>query len=256
MNPKIELIKIEKLFGYLNHEITLNKTGTTFIHGPNGCGKTTVLRLISSLFSSPWDTATLFDTNYHKITIKNNLDEILSITKNVSISDETSDKKPNISIGFELKTNEQNAIQKFKFSRNLDSSRHLYSAVEDFIPFLRRVAPRVWRDTTTDEHLNFEEVVNRYGDQFPHIVDKKIPDWLTSYLSRINLVFIKTQRLLSLSKISNGRVRESNDARDVIDIYSNEIKSLISNKLAEQASVSQMHDRSFPERLLSTTSFI
>ncbi|RXJ71763.1 hypothetical protein CS022_19530 [Veronia nyctiphanis] len=43
-------VKINGLFGFLDHEIEFKEGGLTFIHGPNGCGKTTVLRIIESYF--------------------------------------------------------------------------------------------------------------------------------------------------------------------------------------------------------------
>lgn len=52
---------------------------------------------------------------------------------------------------------------------------------------------------------------------------------------------------------SNGRRHRPDEPTiaEVIQIYSNEIKDLINKKLAEQAAMSQVHDRSFPQRLLS-----
>lgn len=45
-------IKIEGLFGLFHHEIPLNqKDRITIIHGPNGFGKTALLRMIDGLFN-------------------------------------------------------------------------------------------------------------------------------------------------------------------------------------------------------------
>ncbi len=43
---KIQTISIKSLFGTLDHEIPLGDEGITFIHGPNGCGKSSVLQAI------------------------------------------------------------------------------------------------------------------------------------------------------------------------------------------------------------------
>ena len=49
---EIQEITLTNLFGYLNYHIPLNKTDNiTIIHGPNGCGKTWILQLISYVFS-------------------------------------------------------------------------------------------------------------------------------------------------------------------------------------------------------------
>ena len=50
---QIEKISITGLFGMFNHVIPLNtKEGITIIHGPNGFGKTTILRILYDLFGS------------------------------------------------------------------------------------------------------------------------------------------------------------------------------------------------------------
>lgn len=43
---RIRRIVVEKLFGVFDHDIRLNEGGITLIHGPNGYGKTAILRLV------------------------------------------------------------------------------------------------------------------------------------------------------------------------------------------------------------------
>lgn len=85
----------------------------------------------------------------------------------------------------------------------------------------------------------------------PFSARRKRPEWLIEYQEKAKLHFVQTQRLLKV----NQDKRKHRDERflDVIQLYSNEIKEKISNKLAESAAVSQSKDRSFPERLLSLT---
>jgi predicted ATP-binding protein involved in virulence len=50
---KLSAIKIENLFGQFDYDITLNQDdGITILTGPNGYGKTTILNIIWSLFTS------------------------------------------------------------------------------------------------------------------------------------------------------------------------------------------------------------
>jgi predicted ATP-binding protein involved in virulence len=68
---KVSGIKIEKLFGQFDYDITLNRDdGITILTGPNGYGKTTILNIIWALFNQRfnalWDVkaksiALLFD---------------------------------------------------------------------------------------------------------------------------------------------------------------------------------------------------
>lgn len=50
MQNKLIHIKVTNLFGFFNHNIKIMEDGVTFIHGPNGCGKTTLLKLIASFY--------------------------------------------------------------------------------------------------------------------------------------------------------------------------------------------------------------
>ena len=50
---QIERIQILQLFGMFDHDIKLKtKDRITIIHGPNGVGKTTILKLIKDVFDA------------------------------------------------------------------------------------------------------------------------------------------------------------------------------------------------------------
>jgi len=53
----ISEIGIKKLFGHLDYHIPLSATDNiTIIHGPNGCGKTWILQIVSAVFSLDYST--------------------------------------------------------------------------------------------------------------------------------------------------------------------------------------------------------
>ncbi|MFR9719804.1 AAA family ATPase [Aeromonas diversa] len=244
---KISEIRISGLFGHLDHKIPLDGAGITFIHGPNGCGKTTVLKLVSAVFS--WDTSTLFETNFSRIEIQKDDNTVFSVVKAYKAIEETDRQVPVLTFSLD-----NPGTDSFELSRDSAGVRFPVSEIEEFLPFLIRVGPREWIDRNTGNRIEYQDILDRYSDRLPHFSRKKRPEWLVSYISSINLHFIKTQRLLKVDYAASRRGRpDEQSVTDVIQIYANEIKDIISRKLAEQAAVSQQHDRSFPERLLSIT---
>jgi energy-coupling factor transporter ATP-binding protein EcfA2 len=59
---RIHKIIVTELFGNLNHEIPLHESGVTLLHGPNGSGKTTVLKLLKAIFE--FDVQTLLTIKF------------------------------------------------------------------------------------------------------------------------------------------------------------------------------------------------
>ena len=47
---KIKQVQYEKLFGFFDYSIDFHET-VTIIHGPNGCGKTTMLKIMDAVFN-------------------------------------------------------------------------------------------------------------------------------------------------------------------------------------------------------------
>lgn len=47
---RIKKVQFAKLFGYFDYSIEFHEK-VTIIHGPNGCGKTTMLKIIDAVFN-------------------------------------------------------------------------------------------------------------------------------------------------------------------------------------------------------------
>ena len=65
----IKEIEIKALFGYFDHKVPFKENDRiTIIHGPNGVGKTTILRLVSDLFTCRF--LSLYITPFDRIVIR------------------------------------------------------------------------------------------------------------------------------------------------------------------------------------------
>ncbi len=250
MNKGIKKIVIEKLFGFLKHDIELTDEGVTFIHGPNGCGKTTVLKLIASFFR--WNVSKLFEINFENMTIFYSTGESVLIQKHKKIKNYEEEKLEIPTLNFSI-LNAENDIKPFEISRDIKRSKAHPSEIDDYIPFLERVGPREWINRKNGEHLSYFEVMEKFSHRLPFSHIKKRPEWLQHYQNLNKLHFIETQRLIKVDHedIRHSRRYNEPNVTEVIQLYSDEIKEQISYKLAESAAITQSKDRSFPERVLS-----
>lgn len=242
---KIEKILVKQLFGFLNHQIELKEEGVTFIHGPNGCGKTTLLKMVTAFFS--WqEVGTLFEINFDELTfIYDNKDEIT-----VSKSFNRNENAETLSI-----TLEKDSVQKEKFDISTEKAEKIpLDEIDDYIPFLKRFSSRVWMDRRNGERLSYAEVSKKFAIQLSHFEEP--PLWLQDYQKSNKTFFIPAQRLFRLDyeHFNHGEQLLNNNhyGIETIQIYSEELKESISNTLAEYAAISQSKERSFPQRLLSS----
>ena len=269
-NPKPELsitaVKIQGLFGYLTHEIELNKDHAVFIHGPNGCGKTTTLYLIYAFLGFRFDI--LHETRFDSISISFD-DGTMLIVRKVKLS-----KKSQLPLRFneDDDINDRAALElakdtpslRFEFIRNnkfedsvelpWSKSRPDPQEISRYYPFLRRVAPREWRNIATGERIRYSDIIERYRIPIAAF-DIDLPEWLTVRLNATSVRFIRTQRLFELTEFSLTPF-ENEDSTELpkispIQYCSNEIKKMISIKRTEQSDISQSSDSTFPERLLN-----
>lgn len=249
MDKKIRNIFIKNLFGFLNHNIKLTDEGVTFIHGPNGCGKTTVLKLIASFFR--WNVSGLFETDFESMTISYSTGESIFIQKYKKVKHYEEEKLEIPTLHLSISGTAEN-FEDYEISGDIKAMKHP-SEIGEYIPFLRRVAEGEWMNLNNGEHLSYFEVMEKFSHRLPFQHIKKRPEWLRSYQILNKLHFIETQRLIKVdhTRIRPGISSDKLNATEVIQLYSDEIKNMVSHKLAESAAITQSKDRSFPERVLS-----
>ncbi len=85
---RITKISVKGLFGYLDHEIPLNQESRiTIIHGPNGVGKTVLMRMVHGLFhfdyefigQTPFERLSVFFNNGSIIHVKGLCEDSLAV---------------------------------------------------------------------------------------------------------------------------------------------------------------------------------
>ncbi|MCD4845640.1 MAG: AAA family ATPase [Methanosarcinales archaeon] len=255
---KIKKITVNNLFGLFHHEISLNlEEHITIIHGPNGIGKTVLLTILNSIFSSKYhelrripfnDLLIDFDDNSNlllKKEIQHKTEMQLNLDGKEIIHDE------NILI-FELRKDsklESHTIKSMNYSKNQLPIR----MIADEIPGLTQISDEDWIYFPTQEKLSLEEVIDRFSNELSIRFPKRQtePEWFKKLKNSINIRFIETQRLLNFSY--SRRLREYKKQSSMVPAvinYSEELAIAIQEKLAEYGSLSQSLDRTFPTRLV------
>ena len=246
---KISNIAVHGLFARFNHDIALNPCERiTIMLGPNGFGKTTVLRILDVLFNrSP---RSLGRMPFEQLHVTFDDESLLTVVHN---SDRSS---PILSYG--TSTHEEEPYEPEPLSRAQEVSFPL-SAIEEIVPGLERYGRSEWRNVHTGEILDLDDVIAIYGDVLPFDVDlseDRFPSWLRNIRASLPVRFIDTERLTDLSTYSRrlrNRPTYSRRAPErTVRLYSEKLAREVQQTLTEYATLSQSLDRSFPARLVKS----
>jgi len=225
-------IKIEKLFDIFDYNIEFKKEGITILTGPNGYGKTTVLKILDALAAQNsfffihllFKTIILNLSNGNTITLDKQGDGEISITTNRS--------KP---IRWNNKYLEK-ILKRTHYFHQIDEDR--------------------WIDERTDNMYSTDSLLQKVMLEFPEIGD----DLQSNDFPKIPAVyFIRAQRLLRPVPDTKMRQRhrsfefpldrEISAFSNTIEEYAKELRENIKETLAKSSQINQELDGSFPRRL-------
>jgi predicted ATP-binding protein involved in virulence len=224
---RIKQISVKNLFGMFDHTIPLNMDERiTIIHGPNGFGKTAILRLLNSLFSQDNSALHIIPFGEFRVDFEDGTDLRVS----------TAPVPPN-----QYKDNPYFSLitQSKIIFHFFDSGQKevIVSPKKPPINIGRRVG------------LPGQSITNASVEGDPKERDNKV---LLELRQSISLRLIETQRLQgTISETVEGYER-SYEGLSVM-AYSVELAQIIETKLAESTTLSQSLDRTFPSRLVNPT---
>jgi hypothetical protein len=210
---RITEIAVDKLFGRFDHRIPLHlEDRITIIYGPNGFGKTVLLRMVDGLFNGRYSQ--LYEINFRQLRIAFDDGGRLEVTRTPEHrrgkhQGEQGDVRLTLHY---FKTEPQHQPFLLKHSETEIGERYL-GFVEHVVPDLARIAPTRWRHMPSGEVLTLEEILERYGERFPSEMrkTKNEPEWWQEIRKAIPVRLIETQRLLGSSRLlpSSSRARPS-----------------------------------------------
>jgi len=253
---RIEEITVTNLFGIFDHSIPLDKDNhITIIHGPNGFGKSTILKMLDGLLKSRYYEIRTIPFDEFCVTFENGA-YIKIIKSDASENNDNNTVFINYSLGKEDKTYREVEVD---LTVEPESISFPINAIEDIVPELERVGNKKWLCIPTGEIYSLQDVIGRYSDRFPdQIMAIEEPDDLKKLKNSVKAHIISTQRLSTYHSVRRLNIR----ARHVLNFpytqavaqYSSELAEAIEAKLAESASLSQSLDRTFPTRLIQQSS--
>lgn len=243
----ISNIHIENLHGLYNYDISFPEgQNVTIITGPNGYGKTTILKIISHILDCKFWFFYFFE--FKKICLVFSNQRSLEIEKVPNETDQKEDdeievvnKRESIVISLYIS---QTEIEKFSFGSN-----YTYR-------LLRYYARPVWsRDI---DNIDLEKILEKEyvldNDSYLNSVGKNTLIFLQEQKS----LYIREQRILSTdTKLYTHEIRRNFSTNEYeINIISRELKDSFEQKQREFAIKSQEIDATFIDRLISQEQYI
>ena len=243
----ISKIAVHGLFARFNHELAFDPSERIAImFGPNGFGKTTILRILNVLFNRsprslgqmPFDELHVTFDDGSRLTVDRTPGESSARLSYITSKQETERYVPE------------------PLSRSQEMSFPL-TAIEDYVPSLERIEPSQWRNVQTGEVLDLDDVIETYADTLPFSLEKQeqgIPSWLKEIRTSLPVRFIDTERLTDLSayrrRLRNRSSYSPRTPERTVRLYSKRLAGKVQQTLTEYATLSQSLDRSFPARLV------
>jgi predicted ATP-binding protein involved in virulence len=242
---RIQSFGTRGLFGIFDHDIVLNtEERLTIIHGPNGFGKTTLLRLLRDFFQGKLDELTTTPLSSFYINLDNQ--KTVTVTKVLSAADTTQEAHCVVSL-----TEPSGEMQVHTLViQNYD--RYVSTEIGKRAPYVQRIGQDLWEDTRDGELLDSDELAERY--RLNRISSKErnpYPEWLSEIVRSVDVRLIETQRLILEKKpIRHGISRTQARTTATVIEYAQQLAGKIQAIFNDYARLSQQLDRTFVVRLL------
>jgi len=253
---QVKKITVTKLFGIFTHIIPMKLDDRiTIIHGPNGFGKTAILRMIDGLFNAR--QAELRSIPFRSFKVEFADKSVIQVDKTVQRSGVHTLDQLRANTKLTYKFTKPGSKPKTFSPPSFDADNGVHfptQIIDDLIPDIERIGSSTWKHYLTNEILSVEDVLERYGEFLPshYFRTKDEPEWLKKIRQSIDVHLVQTQRLFSLGGVSRpSRKFEKRPTMALtVAAYSEELTQAIQTRLAEYAALSQTLDRSFPARLV------
>lgn len=247
----IDRVRVKGLFDQFDHDLVFGTDERIMIViGPNGFGKTTVLKLIDTLFNRYSRLATM---PFGEVEVS--FDDGTTL-----IARRMGRRECNDGARLPLELIRQRGVERETYRTRRVDPKHLripVSSIEDVIPVLTQVRSRTWHNSETGAFLDLDDVLTDFLEEFPPDilrVDVTRPQWLQNIQRSVSVRLIDTERLTATSPPSGTsprwRHKQLVSPTRTVSLYSEQLAKHINGSIARYGELSQSLDRTFPARLV------
>ncbi|MGX4643778.1 AAA family ATPase [Massilia sp. SYSU DXS3249] len=243
---KITKISVSKLFGVFNHSIPLDqRSGITIIIGENGLGKTVILESVHAFFKKNFSFFKKLEFESLKFHFDNG--EMWDVVRRLDgqlmslyiLRWSQSKKEWTKPFRFYAANVQEKTVAK----NRIYSTAYQRAFTERYLESLDEISDISTRRLAEIELHNRNRMLH-YFDMEEETSPKKLPQWLSDGIQKVEIKIIETQRIMTAKEQgSDAYVR-------TVQKFSNELVEKISNLSKKSAEVSTTLDSSYPNRLM------
>jgi len=267
---KMTRIRVDGLFGIFNHDIPVGDHGpVTVIHGPNGFGKTLILRMVRALATGSTDV--FRETPFREFHVQFDNGQRALLRKTAQAGDGPGDRSNKATRNRKRRPAPEILCELFGPNGKSDTGpmpladrperAKLLDEIDRVVPPPYRRLEDGWIDSKTQERLSLEELLEvvpflRDHPALRNSENLSTVDPLAAIRRGLNAYFIHTKRLVGPPKrrysgaMYFGAVDEDNTETLAVEVYSQALAKETQRVLANYGNRSQQLDRTFPARLL------
>jgi len=249
---QISSVSVRKLFGIFNHEISLiHADRVTIIHGPNGYGKTVMLRMIAAVAESRRGIFEQIPFEEFCLTLKDGSARI--VRRSVESATEPGAKR-RVKLEFLVRQPDGELSLAVPSTASAEIPRPLLMKMDREIPSPYRLFGNGWRDDSGRTYT-LSEIIELFPNAAEVLPRKYRPGMLFDISQDLEIFFVETNRLSSNEAKRSRAAYYSPDEPERsplprVKFYSDDIVQRIRTVLTDYARHSQESDRTFPERLV------
>lgn len=190
-------ISIEKLFGTFDHNIPLEHPDrVTLIHGPNGLGKTMMLKMIASLVEG---RITIFErVPFEKFTVR--LSDGKTITIRHREGNLTNDEKRRSKLEIAIVNSSGDSVQISDDEFQNEVPRRVLDAIDQHIPGPYGRFGSGWRAGPSGKLYSLEDILEKFPQAAEHLPSKYRASFATSVFDGLKAFLWRQRDLMQKSQ--------------------------------------------------------